>query len=245
MGISLFHRAALATLLTLVIVFSVLLAFEMNVKREHAEFMVLVDEDDFAPPKPFEREEKMKELDESIEKMLENENLQENRKNIAVNKSKESTEKHTQTNISEKMSEEEYRQQLVKNALSNDEFDKYVINKPTYKEKDIDVPKDEERKEVKKEVYTGPSNIVFYLDNREMLYLHVPVYLCQGGANIIVKIVVLANGNVERAMVDEQLSSTTDECYIQAALNAAKNARFTNGKKTRQNGKIEFRFVAQ
>jgi len=245
MNISLFHRAALATLLTLFIVFSVLLIFEMRVKREHAEFMVLIDNEDIEEPKPFEREDKMKQLDQTIEEMLEAENLRDNHKNIAVNKSENPENEHTQTKIVEQQTEEEYQQQLIKNAIGEEEFDKYITNKPEYVEEEIVIPVDDTRKEVKKEVYTGPSNIVFYLDDRDMLYLKVPVYLCQGGAKVVVKIVVLASGSVERAQIDSETTTTADNCYLDAALRAAQNARFTKGKTARQNGKIEFRFVAQ
>lgn len=245
MNISLFHRAALATLLTLVIVFSTLLAFEMRVKREHGEFMVLVNNEDFEVPQPFELDNKLKELDQSIEEMLQNENLHDNYKNIAVNKSREVDLEQTQTKITEQQSEEEYRKQLIKDAIGEDDFDKYITNKSEYVEQDIEVPANDSRKVVKKEVYTGPSNIVFYLDDREMLYLQVPVYLCQGEAKVTVKIVVLASGRVERTIIDTEATTTTDNCYIEAALGAAQNARFTKGKNAKQNGKIEFRFVAQ
>ncbi|MFO7864707.1 MAG: hypothetical protein R6U85_11940 [Salinivirgaceae bacterium] len=245
--ISLFHRAALATLLTLFVLFAVLLAFEMNAKRQHKEFFVLVDEENIEEPEPFEREKQMQEIDKSIEEMLEQEKYIDNRKNIAVNKANKPTEEqHTQTEMKKEVSEEEYRQQLIKNAIGDKEYEKFIENKPTYDEsEDIEVPVNDKPTEVKKEVYTGPSNIVFYLDGREIRYIDVPVYLCQGAAEIVVKIVVLANGAVLRTQLDEENSTSTDDCFINAALNAASSARFTSGNKQKQSGKIVFRFVAQ
>jgi hypothetical protein len=242
---SLFHRAAIATLTTLIIVLSVLIAFEMSAKKEHKEFIVLVDEDDFEVPDPFEREKKMEELDKSIEEMLKQEEYIDNRKNIAVNKANEDTkDEHTQTEIKENQSDEEYRQQLIKNAIGESDYDKYITNKATFEEEEIVVPQETKPQDVKKEIYTGPSNIVFYLDNRELRYINIPVYLCQGSATITISIIVNAAGLVTKAQVNESESNSSDRCFLEAAYNAASKARFSRGNKT-QNGKITFHFVAQ
>ncbi|PLX16331.1 MAG: hypothetical protein C0599_15505 [Salinivirgaceae bacterium] len=242
---SLFHRAALATLTTLIIVLSVLIAFEMNAKKNHKEFVVLVDEDDFEAPDPFEKEKKIEELDKSIEEMLKQEEYIDNRKNIAVNKAYDPTDdEHTQTKIKEDQTEEEYRQQLIKNAIGESDYDKYITNRDIYEEEEIVVPKETKPQDVKKEVYTGPSNIVFYLDDRELRYINIPVYLCQGSATITISIIVNASGNVTKAQVNESESNSNDRCFLEAAYNAASKARFSNGSKT-QNGKITFHFVAQ
>lgn len=245
--ITLFQKAALATLVTLIVVLSTLLAFEMNAKRKHQEFIVLVDEQDFEAPDPFKEEKRMEELDKSINEMLEQEMPLEQRKNIAVNKSEEPEDQdNTQTKLEQNQTEEAYRQQLIKNAIGQEEYEKYITNKPTYDEgPEITVPEKSKPQNVKKEVYTGPSNIVFYLDDRQIRYIDVPVYLCQGSADITVKIVVLPNGLVKRAQLDEQASTSTDECFTDAALQAAQNAIFTRGKKGEQSGKIKFHFVAQ
>lgn len=245
--ITLFQKAAMATLATLVIVLSVLLIFEMNTRKKHREFVVLVDETDFEAPDPFEDEKKMKALDKSIEQMMQQEQPQNQRKNIAVNKANEyEKQSKTQTQIEDNQTEEEYRQELIKNAIGEQDYDKYIENQPEYEDEgEITVPKKSKPVKVKKEVYTGPSNIVVYLDNREIQYIDVPVYLCQGSAQITVRIEVTANGLVRRAQIDEQESNSNDECFTNAALNAAKTARFTRGGPAKQQGKIKFHFVAQ
>lgn len=245
--ISLFQKSALATLATLIVILLVLLASEIHTKRKHREFIVLVDEQDFEEPEPFKREKKMKQLDESIEKMLQEEIPQDKRKNIAVNKANQQEKnEHTQTQIKEQQTEEEYRQELIKNAIGDQDYEKYIENKPEWEEQgDITVPENNTPQKVEKKVYTGPSNIIFYLDNREIKYIDVPVYLCQGSADITVKIVVAANGLVKRAQIDEQQSSSMNECYTEAALKAAQTAIFTGGGPESQTGKITFHFVAQ
>jgi TonB family protein len=242
---SLFHRAALATLTTLIIVLSVLIAFEMNARKEHKEFIVLVDEDDFEAPDPFVEEKKMEELDKSIEEMLKQEEYIDNRRNIAVNKANDPSEdEYTQTKIQENQTEEEYRQQLIKNAIGESDYDKYITNRDTYEEEEIVVPKESKPQDVKKTVYTGPSNIIFYLDNRELRYINIPVYLCQGSATITINIIVNAGGSVTKAQINESESNSNDKCFLEAAYNAASKARFSTGNKS-QNGKITFHFVAQ
>lgn len=245
--ISLFQKAAMATLATLIVVLSVLLLFEINAKKRHQEFVVLVDEQDFEAPDPFEKEKRMEELDKSINEMLEQEMPVEQRKNIAVNRANEPEDKsHTQTRIEENQTEEDYRQELIKNAIGEKEYEKYITNKPTYDESaEITVPPKSKPQQVKKEVYTGPSNIVFYLDDRQIKYIDVPVYLCQGSADITVKIVVLPNGLVKQVQLDERESTSNDECFTEAALQAAKNAIFNRGGPGEQSGKIKFHFVAQ
>jgi TonB family protein len=242
---SLFHRAALATLTTLIIVLSVLIAFEMNAKKEHKEFVVLVDEDDFEAPDPFEREKKMEELDKSIEEMLKQEEYIDNRKNIAVNKANEPTkDEHTQTEIKDNQTEEEYRQQLIKNAIGESDYDKYITNRATFDEEEIVVPKETKPKDVKKKVYTGPSNIVFYLEGRELNYIRIPVYLCHGSATITINIIVNPGGTVTKAQINETESNSTNKCFLEAAYNATMKARFSPGTQA-QNGKITFHFIAQ
>ncbi len=243
---SLFQKAAFATLTTMIIILTILILSEMGTKREHQEFVVLVNEDDFEAPDPFVEEKKMKELDENIQKMLEQELRQDNRKNIAVNKAEEPDNKnHTQTRIRQNQTEEDYQKELIKNAIGDKDYEKFIENKPTFEEEEITVPQDNKPQKVEKEVYTGPSNIVFYLDNRKIVHINVPVYLCHGSADITVKIVVNSAGYVERAQIDEQESTSDDKCFTEAALQAARSARFSSNGPPEQTGKILFHFVAQ
>ena len=52
---------------------------------------------------------------------------------------------------------------------------------------------------IKNIIYTGESNIVYYLENRYHLSLPIPVYLTQGGGKIIIEIVVDRQGKVIQA----------------------------------------------
>ena len=239
--IRIFQKAALATLLTLATIFATLLYFEIYTKKEHKEFMVLVDKQDFITPIKIQKEEQMQELDKTIDQLLNNEK-QHQYSNIAVNKSDQVKDNETKTI----QSEDDYEQKLIKDAIGDKDYDKFIKNKPTYTEKKIiEVPKNEKPQKVKKEVYTGPTNIIYYLKNRKMLYISAPTYQCQGAAKMVINIEVLSNGKVNKAELNRLSSSTTDPCYTKAALHAAKTAIYSKSNKRKQTGKIVFTFIAQ
>lgn len=94
--------------------------------------------------------------------------------------------------------------------------------------------------------YKGPSVISYTLDGRKAMSLPVPVYKCQGGGDVYVRIVVNRKGYVRDAQVIES-GSAPDECIRKAAVQAAKRSRFTASStaQDRQIGEIVYRFIAQ
>jgi protein-tyrosine-phosphatase len=74
--------------------------------------------------------------------------------------------------------------------------------------------------------YKGPSVLSWTLDGRNAFSLPIPVYKCQGGGDVSVRISVGRNGYVTSAQIIEG-SSVSDECIRAAALNAAKRSRFS------------------
>jgi len=95
-------------------------------------------------------------------------------------------------------------------------------------------------------VYKGPTNITYNLKDRYVLKQKVPVYKCQGGGKVKVIIVVDQKGYVIKANVDAK-TSVIDECFINAAVNAASVTRFNRSSKAskHQKGSITYNFVAQ
>lgn len=100
--------------------------------------------------------------------------------------------------------------------------------------------------EQKTETYKGPSVISYILDGRKAMSLPVPVYKCYGGGDVSVRITVNRKGYVVGAVVISG-SSSTDECLIKSALDAAKRSRFAASAKApeKQIGEIVYRFIAQ
>lgn len=92
---------------------------------------------------------------------------------------------------------------------------------------------------------SGPTNISYRLANRYDTYIYVPVYLCEEGGEVTVNIVVDRSGKVAGAKVDQESSKTSSSCLLNAALKAAKAARFnaSSSAEKLQNGSMTFRFL--
>jgi hypothetical protein len=102
-----------------------------------------------------------------------------------------------------------------------------------------------EEKPEKEERYTGPSVLSYKLDGRRAYSLPVPVYKCEAGGMVVVKIVVAQRGSVASASVDAALSAA-NECLHEAAKRAALRSTFSvSDSKKNQDGTITYSFVAQ
>ena len=94
--------------------------------------------------------------------------------------------------------------------------------------------------------YKGPSVISYSLDGRKAISLPVPAYKCQGGGDVSIRITVNRKGYVTAATVISNVSSS-DECIIKMAVDAAKRSRFraSISAPDKQIGEIVYRFIAQ
>ena len=81
---------------------------------------------------------------------------------------------------------------------------------------------------------------------RHALHMPVPAYLCQGGGEVVVNIVVNRNGEVLDAKIDEALSEQ-NTCLRQAALAKAAASVFNadSSAPARQRGTISYLFISQ
>ncbi len=90
----------------------------------------------------------------------------------------------------------------------------------------------------------APTVISYNLKGRKPYRLPSPAYMCQGGGQVVVNIVVDATGKVVGAKIDPALS-VIEECINNEALGAAKKSRFTASDKASQSGSITYMFVKQ
>lgn len=115
---------------------------------------------------------------------------------------------------------------------------------------DIPMPEDntkgKTREEVKQSNFKGKSNIHYFLENRYHARLPIPIYLAEGGGEVIVDIVVGRDGHVisANARQNPQISDMTILAYAQQA---AEKTWFNEDPSApeRQKGTITYKFVAQ
>jgi len=95
--------------------------------------------------------------------------------------------------------------------------------------------------------YKGATRIYYDLTGRTHMYLPIPIYKCQGAGLVVLSIEVNPKGIVEKALVVENESSTSDPCLIETAISTAMISRFNpdvNSPKI-QTGTLSYQFVAQ
>ena len=94
--------------------------------------------------------------------------------------------------------------------------------------------------------YSGPSVLSYNLDGRKASHLPIPAYRCYGAGDVTVIITVNNAGQVVRAKVMEEISST-DNCLRSFAVRAARLSRFSASSEApaNQTGEIVYRFIAQ
>ena len=99
---------------------------------------------------------------------------------------------------------------------------------------------------IKNIVYTGESNIIYYLENRYHVSLPIPVYLAQGGGKIVIEINVDRQGRVVNANLAAG-QKNRDQQIVMYAQTAALKTLFNADPKAPaiQKGTIHYNFVAQ
>lgn len=99
---------------------------------------------------------------------------------------------------------------------------------------------------IKNVIYSGKSNIHYYLENRYHINLPIPVYLAKGGGTIIVDIQVDRSGKVVKAEA-RPAKNINDPMLPSYATQAAENTVFNSESKAAaiQKGTITYKFVAQ
>ena len=100
---------------------------------------------------------------------------------------------------------------------------------------------------VKNVIYSGKSNIHYFLENRFHVRLPIPVYLAKSGGEVVVNIEVDRSGKVVKADVRSSKAASGDPMLTEYALQAAERTYFNSDNKAPgiQKGTITYKFVAQ
>lgn len=172
-------------------------------------------------------------------------------RNIAVSRDEDKVEKYDDYKnyqISNRAVERE-----VQKRVSQAEQD--IIRENNLNPDDHELPKTDPKpldfykatKIEEEQVYKGPTNIYFELKGRKVANLPIPVYKCKGGGTVQVDIRVSQRGKVEWVSINNSGSDTKDQCFLDAAKEAAQGTRFnfSTAAKSLQEGYIIYHFVAQ
>ena len=220
MGTIAFHLIILVIFLTLKL---------GKVKNEHQEALLIeFTEQEYKSIEQIIEEEKPK---AEITEKLSNQTLS----NIASN---------TAEKMNEKISTEKYIEEVMK-ELGMEEINPQHDN--TISEEEISAIK-KDNKEKKKEKATtnfGKTRITYNVPGRKGKHIERPIYRCQGGGTVIVKIQVDQAGFVTNTVIES--SSTSEECVIQMAIQSAKNSTFNSDYNAAKkvDGTISYTFVSQ
>lgn len=94
----------------------------------------------------------------------------------------------------------------------------------------------------------GLVTVSFSFQNpvRHSSNLITPAYMCEGGGEVVLNVTLNRNGNVSSATPDRS-SSTSDNCMITTAINAAKKSRFNidTSAPEKHQGTITYIFIPQ
>jgi hypothetical protein len=95
--------------------------------------------------------------------------------------------------------------------------------------------------------YKGPTRIYYNLPGRVHTYLPIPIYKCEGAGKVVLSIEVDPEGTVEKALIIENQSTTTDPCLVETAISTALVSHFNSNIKAPkiQTGTLTYHFVAQ
>jgi len=231
----------IGTLLFHIFVFSAFLIAEVKIKGNIKEEPVLIEFPDILPEKEDNVSEKENTEELSVPENKSGNNLTNAASNrLSIKNNTSTTDKYFDDNYLKEVND---AKKLVSNVNSQ-------LSKEKVKLEDIKMPVETTEgmnpDSIKNIIYTGESNIVYYLENRYHQSLPIPVYLTHGGGKIIIEIVVDRQGNVIQATpIPGQ--KIRDEQIIEYAQTAALRTVFNSDPKAPQNqkGTIHYNFIAQ
>jgi len=226
----------MGTLIFHILLFSVFLLAEVNIKGNMREEDIFIEFPDELPETIEQSEQNEETADETVAESPENRSRQ---SNIASNRLA-ATENFFDQNY---LNEVEAAKKLVSDV--NQQLSREIVNI-----QDIEMPVSTSEgmntDSLKTAVYKGESNIVYYLENRYHVSLPVPVYLAQGGGKVIVDILVDRRGNVKQASVRNNPAISDKQILVFAQLAASRTVFNADPNAPEiQTGTIHYTFVAQ
>lgn len=232
----------MGTLIFHILLFSSLLIAEIDLKKEIKEEMIVLE---LSVPEDL-KEEELKEEKATEEEKSNDQNTrstQNERGSAGSNMAVNDARKNDKFFDKEYINDVQAAQNLAKNVsrqLSKKVASVGDFNMPEITTEGVDPDS------IKNVIYSGKSNIHYFLENRYHVSLLNPVYLAKGGGKITIDIAVDRNGNVVKA-APRANSGIKDPMLPEYALNAALRTVFNADQSAPkvQSGTITYTFVAQ
>lgn len=195
------------------------------------------------PPQELEKILEEKQQREEIRKKASAEEVQAMLRSIAVNE-----------NVREKPNKTPNVQSYIDEVMEELEADEYsgrykARKDENYKRDSLQYDRDKKEQlldSLKSTFYSGKSSVSYNLPERYARFLPIPVFKCEFGGRVVVKITVDRRGRVQRAEV-VATESQQDDCLHDVAVDAALRSRFNEkpGAPALQTGTITYNFVKQ
>lgn len=231
----------IGTLVFHIMLFSVFLLAEVDMKGSFREEELLIEFPDLLPEEEIYEDEPAQDESEPLpsEASVASQETQSSRTNIASNRLSQEDEFFDE----DYLREVEAARQLVSDVNNQ-------LAKEPVKLEDIQMPVQTTEgmnpDSIKNVIYTGESNIVYYLENRYHVRLPIPVYLAQGGGLVVVDIAVNRQGKVIQAEPRSNPAIRDEQIYLYAKAAASRTIFNADPSAPEpQKGTIHYTFIAQ
>jgi len=231
----------IGTLVFHIMLFSVFLLAEVDMKGSFREEELLIEFPDLLPEEEIYEDEPAQDESEPLpsEASAASQETQSSRTNIASNRLSQEDEFFDE----DYLREVEAARQLVSDVNNQ-------LAKEPVKLEDIQMPVQTTEgmnpDSIKNVIYTGESNIVYYLENRYHIRLPIPVYLAQGGGLVVVDIAVNRQGQVIQAEPRSNPAIRDEQIYLYAKAAASRTIFNADPSAPEpQKGTIHYTFIAQ
>ena len=174
-------------------------------------------------------------------------------RNIAVNQARAAKEDFDLEEFIDRLREELLREGTIRpenwedNGTLRDNLAEMENSMLLENENNEDKAEDESSLADLANAYDGPTNIYYTLENRNAVYLPLPIYKCREGGKVVVRISVDQQGLVVQTAIDPVETESQDLCLHDAARETAARSRFSisTDAPSRQQGTISYHFQPQ
>jgi len=230
----------MGTLVFHILLFSSFLLAEVDIKGNVKEEPLIIEFPDILPEEEVMEKEEIKPDDLNAPESKSANNLTNAASNRLSVKSNTSNEKFFDDDYSKEVNDAKNLVSNVNNQLAKEKVKMEDIKMP------VETTEGMNPDSIKNIIYTGESNIEYFLENRYHVSLPIPIYLAKGGGKVIIEIIVDRQGRVTQAKTATG-NKVRDEQMLMYAQAAALKTMFNADPKApaAQKGTIHYNFVAQ